>query len=146
MKKYAADLVKSTVISIGMSLTIFCLIGVIFDIIYKGNFSMEGYRFTKMIVACIFTGLGFGVPTVVYHSENIPMPVKVLIHMGIGCTVYTIAGFAVGWIGGSAPAISVIGIGAIQLSVAFVIWAVFMRHYKKEAEELNERIRSGKNK
>ena len=54
MKETIKDLAKSTVISIGMAMAIFCLAGIAFDIEYKGNFSLENYRFTKMVVGCVF--------------------------------------------------------------------------------------------
>ena len=48
---------------------------------YKGHFSLENYLFTKMVVGCILVGLGFGVPTIVYRRDNLPMPIKVVIHI-----------------------------------------------------------------
>ena len=144
MNNTVKDLLKSIVISIGMALTIFSLVCVVFDIGYGGNFSLEGYKMTKMVIGCIIVGLGFGVPTVVYRNDSLPMPVRVLIHMGIGCVVYTIVGFAVGWIGGSATLGQGIAIAAIQLAVAFVIWFCFMRFYRKEAREMNDKIQQMK--
>ena len=138
------DLVKSTVISIGMAMAIFCLVGIVFDIGYKGNFSLDNYRFTKMVVGCILIGLGFGVPTIVYRKDSIPMPIRVIIHMGIGYVVYTIVAYAVGWIGGSATILQGIIIAAIQLAVAFIIWFLFMRYYRKEAKKMNDRIQEMK--
>ena len=70
MKETIKDLAKSTVISIGMAMAIFCLVGIVFDIGYKGNFSLENYKFTKMVIGCVLVGLGFGVPTIVYRKEN----------------------------------------------------------------------------
>ena len=128
MKNTIKDLLKSIVISIGMALTIFCLAGIVFDIGYGGNFSLEEYRFTKMVIASIIVGLGFGIPTVVYNKESIPMPVKVIIHMGIGCVIYTIAAYAVGWFGGTATIAQGLIVAALQLAVAFVIWFCFMRY------------------
>ena len=83
MRETVKDLVKSTAISIGMAMTIFCLVGVVFDVGYKGNFSLDDYRFTKMVAGCVLVGLGFGVPTIVYRKDNLPMPIRVIIHMGI---------------------------------------------------------------
>lgn len=140
MRNTIKDLLKSIVISIGMALTIFCLAGIVFDIGYGGNFSLEEYRFTKMVIASIIVGLGFGIPTVVYNKESIPMPVKVIIHMGIGCVIYTIAAYAVGWFGGTATIAQGLIVAAIQLAVAFVIWFCFMRYYKNEAKKMNEKI------
>jgi len=144
MNNTVKDLLKSIVISIGMALSIFSFVCVIFDIGYGGNFSLENYRLTKMVIGCIIVGLGFGVPSLVYRNESLPMPVRVLVHMGIGCVVYTIVGFAVGWIGGSATLGQGIAIAAIQLAVAFIIWFCFMRFYRSEAEKMNDKIQQMK--
>ncbi len=144
MNNTVKDLFKSIVISIGMALSIFSFVCVIFDIGYGGNFSLENYRLTKMVIGCIIVGLGFGVPSLVYRSETLPMPVKILVHMGIGCIIYTIVGFAVGWIGGSATLGQGIAIAAIQLAVAFIIWFCFMRFYRSEAKKMNDKIQQMK--
>ena len=144
MRETVKDLIKSSVISIGMAMTIFCLVGVVFDVCYKGNFSLDDYRFTKMVAGCVLVGLGFGVPTIVYRKDNLPMPIRVIIHMGIGCVVYTIIAYAVGWIGGSATIGQGILIAAIQLAVAFLIWFMFMKHYRAEAKRMNDRIQAMK--
>ena len=146
MRETMKDLAKSTIISIGMSMAIFCLVGIVFDIGYKGNFSLENYKFTKMVIGCVLIGLGFGVPSIVYRKENLPLPIRVLIHMGIGCLVYTIVAYAVGWIGGSATIAQGIMILVIQLAVAFIIWFIFVRHYSAEAKKLNDKIQEIKEK
>ena len=97
-----------------------------------------------MVVGCVLIGLGFGVPTIVYRKDSIPMPIRVIIHMGIGCVVYTLVAYAVGWIGGSATISQGIIIAAIQLGVAFIIWFLFMRYYRKEAKKMNDRIQEMK--
>ncbi|MCR4670947.1 MAG: DUF3021 domain-containing protein [Saccharofermentans sp.] len=144
MKETMKDLLKSVVISIGMAMTIFCLVGIVFDIGYKGSFSLENYKFTKMVTGCVLIGLGFGVPTIVYRKESIPMPIKVLIHMGTGCVIYTVVAYAVGWMGGVTNIWQGIIIGAIQLAVAFIIWFCFVRYYKAEARKMNEKIQGMK--
>ena len=144
MGKAVKEILKSTVISIGMALTIFSLVGMFFDIVNGGNLSMEGYQFTKMVAGSAIVGIGFGVPTIVYNSEKLPTPVKVLIHMGIGCVIYTIVAYAVGWFGGAATPVQGLVIAGIQLVVAFVIWFCFMRYYRKEAKQMNEKIQAMK--
>lgn len=144
MGKVIKDLLKSTVISIGMALTIFSLACVVFDLIYGGNFSMENYQLTKMVIGSIFVGLGFGIPTVAYNSEKLPMPIKVIIHMGIGCSVYTAVAYAVGWFGGAVSVTQGLLIAGIQLLVAFIIWFCFMRYYRNEAKRMNEKIQAMK--
>ena len=102
MRETIKDLLMSTIISIGIAMAIFCLVGVVFDIGYQGKFNLDNYRFTKMVIGCVLVGLGFGVPSIVYRKDNLPMPIRVIIHMGIGCVVYTVVAYAIGWIGGSA--------------------------------------------
>ncbi len=140
MKNIVKDLVRSTVISIGMALAIFCIIGVFFDIANGGNFSLSGHLFTKMVAGSALVGLGFGVPTIVYNSEKLPMPIKVLIHMGIGCIIYTIVAYAVGWFGASATIGQGLIASVIQLAVAFIIWFFFNMYYRKDAKQMNEKI------
>lgn len=144
MRDTMKDLLRSSVIGIGMSMAIFCIVGVIFDIIYKGNFSLTDYQFTKMVVGCILIGLGFGLPTFVYQKDNLPMPMRVLIHMGTGCVVYTIVAYAVGWIGGARTIWQEILSVALRLLIAFIIWFLFMRYYRREAKEMNDRIQKMK--
>ena len=138
------DLLKSIVISIGMALAIFSFVGIVFDVMGGGVYTLENYRYTKMVIASVIVGLGFGVPTLVYKSDRIPTPVKVLVHMGIGCIIYTIVAFSVGWLGGASSVTQGILIACIQLAVAFVIWFCFMRYYRKEAKEMNDKISSMK--
>ena len=142
MRETIKDLLKSTVISIGMAMAIFCLVGIVFDIGYKGNFNLDHYRFTKMVIGCVLIGMGFGIPTVVYRKDNLPIPIRVIIHMGIGCAVYTVVAYAVGWIGGAATLGQGLVIAAIQLAVAFIIWFLFLRYYRAEAKKMNDKIQA----
>lgn len=144
MKEIMHDLLKSTLVGIGVAMSIFCLVGIVFDVSHNGNFNIENYYFTKMVVGCIIIGLGFGLPTVVYQRDNLPMPIRVLIHMGIGCVVYTIVAYALGWIGGAVGIRQGVFIAIIQIAVAFLIWFLFMRHYSTEAKKMNERIQAMK--
>ncbi len=138
-------ILKSIIISIGIAMTIFCFVGVIFDIIYEGNFSLENYQFTKMVIACVVIGLGFGIPSIVYESDKLPFPLKVVIHMGIGITVYTAAAYFAGWFTQSVSLPQGIGIIAIQFMFVFIIWLGFMKHYANEAREMNEKIQKLQN-
>ena len=144
MRETVKEVLKSTVISIGIAMTIFCLTGVIFDIQNKGIFSMDQYRFTKIVIGCILVGLGFGIPSIVYGKDSLPMPIRVVIHMGIGCMVYTVVAYAVGWMGGAASIGKGIMIAAIQFAPAFLIWYLFMRYYRAEAKRMNDRIQAMK--
>lgn len=138
-------ILKSIIISIGIAMTIFCFVGVVFDIVYEGNFSLENYQFTKMVIACVVIGLGFGIPSIVYESDKLPFPLKVVIHMGIGITVYTAAAYFAGWFTQSVSLPQGIGIIAIQFMFVFIIWLGFMKHYANEAREMNEKIQKLQN-
>lgn len=41
------NLTKNTITSIGIALTVFCVTGMVFDIAYDGNFSLDNYQFSK---------------------------------------------------------------------------------------------------
>ena len=144
MKEIWKDLAKSSVVSIGISLSIFCLIGMINDIVAGGNFNLDHYRFTKMVIGSMVVGLGFGLPTFIYRIDSLPMPVRVIIHMGTGCIIYSLVGFAVGWIGGSGSIVKALVGAAVQFAVAVFIWYLFMLHYRREAREMNQRIQEMK--
>ena len=137
------DGLKRSVIGIGIALSFFSISGIIFDIMADGHFALDDYYYTKMVIGCIIVGLGFGLPTIIYKAENIPMPICVLIHMGIGSIIYTIVAFSVGWAGSSNLLNNIVTI-IIQLTVAFVIWAMFMLHYRNEAKRMNDRIQEMK--
>ena len=140
MNETVRDLIKSTLISIGAAMAIFCLVGIVFDVHYGGQFQFENYRFTKMVIGCLITGLGFGVPSIVYKKDTLPMPIRTIVHLGIGCVVYTIVAYAVGWIGGSSSIKQGLLIACIQFAVVFLIWFLFFRHYKREADAINKKI------
>lgn len=144
MKAIVKEAAKYVGISTGIALGIFCFVGMIFDLYYVGNFSLSGYQFTKMVLGCVVVGWGFGVPAVVYRKENMPMPIRVVIHMGSGCVIYTLVACWVGWIDLSARLWQGIGMIAAQLAAAFLIWFFFLLHYRREAKEMNERIQEMK--
>lgn len=144
MKETVKELFKSIVISIGMALAIFCIVGIFFDVSSGGKFSLENYSFTKMVLGSMIVGLGFGVPTIVYNKDSLPMPIRVIIHMGTGCVIYTVVAYSVGWIGGSATVLQGILIALVQLAVAFIIWFCFMCFYRKEAKKMNEKLQAMK--
>ena len=144
MKETVKDIAKSTAISIGISLSIFCLTGMIADIIGGGNFSLEHYRFTRMVIGSMIVGMGFGLPSFIYRIESLPMPVRVIIHMGTGCIIYTVVAYAVGWMGGSGSIEKGLAAAAVQIALAFIIWYLFMRYYRREAKRMNDRIQEMK--
>lgn len=144
MKRMIKDLAKNTAIGIGIAFAIFCLLGAGFDVYFEGNFKMEHYQFTKMVIGCLIVGTGFGAPAIVYQKDNLPMPVCCLIHMGTGCVVYTIVAYAVGWLGSPQNIVQGVLAVLLQIGIAFAIWFLFLLHYRHEARKMNERIQEMK--
>ncbi|MBS7262706.1 MAG: DUF3021 domain-containing protein [Eubacteriales bacterium] len=134
-------ILKGSLRGVGMALFMFCAVCIVFDIVGGGNFARENYDMTKMIVGALICGIAWGAPSVVYTKENLPRPMQILIHMGIGCVVYTAVAFAVGWIPAALSPGKKILIVACQIALAFAIWFGFHLHYKKEAKRMNEKIR-----
>ena len=135
---------KRAFISIAMSFIIFIVIGIIFDMKDGGNFTLTDYGFTKMALACVVTGLGFGVPTILYNSERISQTLASVIHLGIGFTIYFAAASFVGWIpverGIKACVVTVVSVVIIGL----IIWVCFMKYNKDLAEKMNKALKNDK--
>lgn len=140
MRNKTNTVLFSTLSAIGIGTFIFCVIGIVFDVVCKGHFQMENYSYTKMAVGALVVGLGFGLPAFVYDNEKISVCVKTLIHMGTGCIVMTVTAFAVGWIPTEKGSLAVVGVIAGEIAVAFTIWIFFYTHQKKLAKEINKRI------
>ncbi len=136
---------------IGMSLfgialgcTIFTIVGVFFDITYQGNFSLLNWSYTKMAIGAMLVGVGFTTPAIVYENKKLHYALKVLIHMGIGCTVFLVVAFCVGWIpvayGWKTCAVAIAG----YLLFSFFIWRCFASYSRHEAKIINEKIKINK--
>ena len=133
-------IIKNTAMSIGISLAIFCIIGIIVDVTNHGNFTLTDYSFSKMVIGTLLVGVGFGVPAIVYDKEHLPFPIQTVIHMGTGCIIYTIIAFFVGWIPTELGIGTCVAIVFCELTVSFLIWFCFQQHHKKMARKMNERI------
>ena len=138
--KLFKEIIKRVFISIAMSFIIFIAIGIIFDIKDGGNFTLTDYGFTKMTLACVVSGLGFGVPTLLYNSDRISPTIASVLHLGIGFTIYFAAASSVGWItaerGIKACVITVVSVIVIGL----IIWVCFMKYNKNLAEKMNKAL------
>ena len=110
MRETMKDLIKSTITSIGIALTVFCVTGMVFDIAYDGNFSLDNYQFSKMVIGCIIVGLGFGLPTMIYQKDNFH---KYLPRMAAGGVTGAIMSGVLGLVGG--PLLGAAGGAAIEL-------------------------------
>lgn len=138
--KILKDIVKSAVFSIMVSMCIFVIVGMVFDLIGKGTFQLEDYRFTKMVAACVIAGLGFGVPTVFYSIEKLSKAVASVLHLGVGFTVYFIVAAIVGWIPTSVSLIASLVTIVGALLIGGIIWFCFMRYYRNLADQMNRAI------
>lgn len=136
------EVMKSTAIGLGIALAIFCIIGVIFDIAFAGNFQMTDHSFTKMVVGCVLTGLAWGAPAAVYKNEKLSMGMKSLIHIGIGVIVQTVVAYFVGWIPKELGVGRCLLIVAGEIAFALIIWVCFYIANKKQAEKMNRRIQN----
>lgn len=143
MKK---NVFRTVFMGMGIGLSIFALTGIIFNILYQGEFVLHDWSYTKMAVGSMAVGIGFSLPSMVYRSRHLPFAMKILIHMGIGCTVMLVTAAYVGWIPfESGWKISLFSI-LCEVVIAFLIWLGFSRHYKKLAVQMNEKIKEKNSK
>lgn len=126
---------------IGAALVCFTLGGIIWDTINSGNYTLTNWAYTKMVVGCIIVGTGFSLPALIYYNPTIPYPIKVIIHMGIGCAIFLIIAFTVGWIPVQMETWKCILIVIAELSLSLVLWIIFVVYYKKVAKKMDEKIK-----
>ena len=127
-------------VSMGIAAMMFILAGVIIDRIFHGNIQMTNYAFSKMAIATVVIGLGFGLPAVVYNNEKLSLFTQTIIHMGTGCIVMTVTAFLVGWIPLNHGPLLMIAILLEEIALAFVIWFVFYLQQKKLVKQMNQRV------
>lgn len=144
MKKMMKEALHASLAGIGIALAIFTLVGMIIDCSFGGTFVLEHYHYTRMAVGCILIGIGFGAPSVVYDSEAVSFPLSVILHLGIGVAILMVVSAAVGWIPAGTGIGAVIGYVAADLAAVALIWALFYRHCRREARELDRRIQERK--
>ena len=98
MKTKKQTLLFNIFVSMGVAAIIFIIVGVIIDRIFHGNIQMTNYAFSKMAIATVVIGLGFGLPAIVYDNEKLSLFTQTIIHMGTGCIIMTVTAFLVGCI------------------------------------------------
>lgn len=124
-----------------VALSFFTIVGMFFDMCNGGVYLFENWTYSKMVIGTIIVGIGFSVPALIYENANLPYTMKVLIHMGIGCTVLMITGYIVGWIPMKYGWIGCIVSILLELLAAFVLWLMFALYYRKIAKKMNERLK-----
>ena len=138
MKNLFSLLIKG----IGAALSTFAILGIFWDIKTGGTYAMTHWGYTKMVIATIIVGVGYSIPALIYYSPNIPYPIKILFHMGIGSGIFIVVSFVVGWIPKSLGIKWCIIAIFFELLLAFILWFCFSLHYKRMAKKMNERIKS----
>ncbi|MCR5611282.1 MAG: DUF3021 domain-containing protein [Clostridiales bacterium] len=94
-------------------------------------------------VSCLATaviGVGFGIPSLIYATE-LPTGLKVLIHMGTGTVIMLATSIAVGWIDFSRGWKVCLLIAGGQIAVAFLLWALSCVRIRRDAKQMNERLK-----
>ena len=140
MKTKKQTLLFNIFVSMGVAAIIFIIVGVIIDCISHGNMQMTNYAFSKMAIATVVIGLGFGIPAVVYDNEKLSLFTQTIIHMGTGCIVMTVTAYLVGWIPMNHGPILMIAILVEEIAVAFGIWFLFYLQQKRLVTQMNQRI------
>ena len=128
-------------VSMGIAAMMFILAGVIIDRIFHGNMQLTNYAFSKMAIATVVIGLGFGLPAVVYDNEKLSLFTQTIIHMGTGCIIMTVTAFLVGWIPMHRGPLLMISILLEEIALAFVIWFLFYLQQKKLVKQMNQRVK-----
>ena len=101
--------------------------------------SFKGYL--KQVICSSIVGIGFFVPSVIYDVKKISRGLQILFQLGIGFVIYFITAFYAGWIpiknGIWTIICTVIGMVLISTSIWFRIYI----YYKKQAIEINKKIK-----
>ena len=111
----------------------------VFGLMWGEETFASGYGMARSVAAVVLIGIGFGLPSLVYETE-LPMALKVLIHMGIGCTVMTGASILAGWLRpeqGLKPFLAMLG---VELACAFLLWGWNLLRACKLAKQMNDRM------
>ena len=132
-----AFMIRRTRTAVAISSFLFLLSSLIADLNMGGIYSVSGYSVTKMALGSLGIGLGFGLPCIIYTSEN---SVQISVHMAVGCTVMLAIAFFAGWIPtdkGLLPSLLAV---LSMLLTAFIIAVLTYRRQKKLAERINREL------
>ena len=141
MKKRIANIFKISLQGVGIACLIYTMIGIIIDTLNGGTITYDNWTFSKQALGTVLIGIGFSAPSEIYNNDRLPFPLKIIFHMGIGCTIYVITAFNVGWIPVEIGWKNCLIITAVQLLFAFLIWFAFAVHYKNLAKNMNKKIK-----
>lgn len=137
MRKIFGLLVKG----ISGALSLFSIFIMLYDVCGGNELIFENGFYTKMFIGAIIVGIGFSLPGVVYENENMPYVMRFIIHMGVGCTIFVITGFAVGWIPRGNNLWAGVGVVLAGILIALFLWFCFWWYYKQEVRKIDEKIK-----
>lgn len=100
--------------------------------------------FIKQAVGSMLVGIGFDVPAIIYDQKSLNRGIQIFIHMGIGFIIYFPIAFYMNWIPVDLGWQMILTGILISVIVSFIILSAYYLYYKKEAEQINERINASK--
>ena len=125
---------------IGIAAVIASVSSILYEVSNGGVMESGGYFFTKMVLASIAIGIGWGAPVFLYEEEKRSTMQSAVLHILIGCTVMMIASWVAGWIPAEKGLPVVLTVIAIQVGTALLIWFFMYQRNKKLATKMNERM------
>ena len=119
---------------------VFLIYCIVFGLIGGEEKFASGYGIARAGLGAVIIGIGFGIPSVVYETK-LKMWLKMLIHMGIGCTVMIGASLLCNWLPTQKGMLATLAVVAIQVVSAFVIWTIVFIPMMIQARKMNQKIK-----
>lgn len=119
---------------------VFLMYCIIFGLLSGNDKFAGGYGIARAAIVTIFIGVGFGAPTVVYETD-LPAWLKVLIHMGTGCTVMVAASLFFVWLPMQRSLPAILATTAIQVATAFALWGIAFIPAAVQAKKINQKMK-----
>lgn len=136
------NILKHIALGIAWGCTIYTLISL--SILFTAGdkfMDIPASRAITHIFCSMAVGIGYSLPSMVYKSESLPFPLKVLIHMGTGTIVYAVSACIAGWIPTDGGFIVAVLFFALALLASFLIWLGFWLYYRNEAKKIQKKLK-----
>lgn len=133
-------IVQVAMAGVRIAAVVFLIYCIVFGLIGGEEKLASGYGIARAGLGAVIIGIGFGIPSVVYETK-LKMWLKVLIHMGIGCTVMIGASFLCDWLPTQKGMLATLAVVAIQVVSAFVIWTIVFIPMMIQAKKMNQKIK-----
>ena len=132
-------IVRSAWEGIRIAAVIYMLFCIILGLRSGGEVFANGTGIALSCIAAFMIGAIFGIASLIYGTE-LPVWLKVLIHMGVGIIAMLAISVAVGWIDFSRGWIACLLFAALQIAAAFIAWTFDCLSIKNLAKKMNERV------